>query len=197
MTFFDLAALLDKGGSAPENAVVITFDDGYRNNYDEAFPVLKEFGFKAVIYLVVNALERGENFWHDPSSEVRIPMLSWKQVEEMRDYGIEFGSHTMNHPRLSRLNPAKVRDELAESRDSLREKLGYAPIAFANPYGDASDDPQAQKFIREAGYRWAVSVHQGKADLAREPYCLRRLFIRGDDNMLDFHLNMTRGKARF
>ena len=197
MTFFDLAALVDKVQPVPENAVVITFDDGYRNNHEAAFPILKEFGFKAVIYLVVNALDKGDNFWHDPASEVRIPMLTWDQVKEMRDYGIEFGSHTMNHPRLANLTPERVQEELVESRKVLTEKLGYAPIAFANPYGNAADEPLVRNAVRDAGYRWAVSVHLGKADLHKEPYCLRRLFVRGDDFMYDFHLNMTRGKARF
>jgi hypothetical protein len=53
-----------------------------------------------------------------------------------------------------------------------------------------------RRFLREAGYRTAVSVHQGKADLSGNPYCLRRLFIRGDDTAWDFHLNLTRGRAR-
>jgi peptidoglycan/xylan/chitin deacetylase (PgdA/CDA1 family) len=196
VTLSQVAAWVDQGLAVPKESVVITFDDGYRNNYENAFPVLKEFKFKAVIFLVVNAMEK-DNFWHDPASETRIPMLSWKQVEELRDSGIEIGSHTLNHPRLSRLSPDAAREELEKSRDLLAQRLGQAPVSFANPYGDASDDPMVQKLIHEAGYRWACSVHQGKANPAMEPYCLHRLFIRGDDNAWDFHLNMTRGRSRF
>jgi hypothetical protein len=75
--------------------------------------------------------------------------------------------------------------------------LGKPPVSFANPYGDASDDPVVGDMIRAAGYRWAVTVHQGKADLVGKPFCLKRIFVRGDDNLFDFHLNMTRGRARF
>jgi hypothetical protein len=75
--------------------------------------------------------------------------------------------------------------------------VGKRPVTFANPYGDASDDPGVQEAVRAAGYRWAVSVHQGKADLQGNSYNLKRLFIRGDDTLLDFHLNMTRGRSRF
>lgn len=195
VTLEELAALEDAGRPVPPEAVVITFDDGYRNNYENAFPVLKEFGYKAVIFLVVDAMER-DNFWHDPASEARIPMLSWKEVEEMRAAGIEFGSHTMTHPRLSRLDEPAVRDQLARSRDELARRFGRAPVSFANPYGDGQDDPRLQALIREAGYRWSCSVHQGKADLETNPYCLRRIFVRGDDLDWDFHLNMTRGRSR-
>lgn len=196
LRFLDAAAILDRGEKIPPESVIITFDDGYKNNYENAFPVLREFDFKAVIYVVVNAVGR-DNFWHDPSSETRVPMLSWAEISEMESEGMEFGSHTMNHAKLSRIPVEKVAEELRESRRILAEKLRNPLISFANPYGDGQDDVKIQNMIREAGYRWAVSVHQGKADLAAEPYRLRRLFVRGDDTDWDFHLNMSRGRARF
>lgn len=194
-TLAAVAADLDAGRPLPEKSVVLTFDDGYRNNLENALPILREFGFPAVIYVVVNAVGR-DNFWHDPASETRIPMLDWDGVRALQSAGWEIGSHTLNHARLSRLSADQVRTELIQSRTVLAEKLGAAPVSFANPYGDAADDPAVQALIREAGYRTAVSVHQGKADLSGNPYCLRRLFVRGDDTAWDFHLNMTRGRAR-
>jgi peptidoglycan/xylan/chitin deacetylase (PgdA/CDA1 family) len=195
ITLAEAARALDGGKPLSEKAVVITFDDGYLNNLENALPVLKEFGFRAVLFVVTNALGR-DNFWHDPASETRIPMLSWEQVKALHEAGWEVGSHTLNHPRLSRLSPSDVRKELVESRDEIERRLGRRPVTFANPYGDAADLPAVQAAIKEAGYRWAVSVHQGKADTAGNPYCLKRIFVRGDDSLLDFHLNMTRGRAR-
>lgn len=196
ITFSDIAEARDNGRAVPENAVVITFDDGYKNNHENALPILKEFGFRAVIYLVVQAVG-WDNFWHDPATEVRIPMLSWKEVEELEKHGFEIGSHTMNHPRLARLDAAKAADEIKESRRALEKALGRAPTAFAYPYGNGADEPALQKAVREAGYTSAVSVHQGKADWSGNLFCLNRIFVRGDDTLYDFHLNMTRGKARF
>lgn len=196
VTFLDIAAHVDEGVPVPEKPVLITFDDGYRNNYENAFPVLREFGFKAVVFLVVNTVE-AENAWHDPATEARISMLTWAQIEDMRAAGIEFGSHTLNHPRLSRLDAAKAAHEIEESRRLLGKRFGRPPMSFAYPYGDGQDLSALQELVRKAGYRWAVSVHQGKADFKSAPFCLRRLFIRGDDVRWDFHLQMTRGKSRF
>lgn len=194
-TLAALADLQDRGAPLPPESVVITFDDGYRNNLDNAQPILREFGFPAVIFIVVNAVGR-DNFWHDPASETRLPMLDWDGVHALQNAGWEIGSHTMNHKRLSRLPLEEARAELTQSRAALAEKLGTPPVSFAHPYGDGADLPALRSVIQDVGYRWAVSVHQGKADLNGDRFCLKRIFVRGDDTLWDFHLNMTRGRAR-
>jgi peptidoglycan/xylan/chitin deacetylase (PgdA/CDA1 family) len=196
LTLREIALAVDSGQPIPKNAVVLTFDDGYQNNYKNAFPILREFNYKAVFFLVTNAIGR-DNFWHDPSREARLPMVSWDEVEEMENAGMEIGSHALNHPSLSSLSAEDVRRELVESREALARRLSQAPCSFANPYGNASDDLPVQKEIQNAGYRWALSIQQGKADVQGNPYCLKRLFILGNDTMYDFHLNITRGQARF
>lgn len=195
MTLREIGEKESRREPIPSSAVVITFDDGYKNNHGNAFPILKEFGYKAVVYLVVNAIEK-DNFWHDPASETRIPMLSWQEAAEMQAYGIEIGSHTMNHPRLSNLAPEKAREELQLSKRAIGERLGLEPVSFAYPYGNGQDNPAIQAMAREAGYQTAVSVHSGKGDFQNARYCLKRIFVRGDDFDFDFHLNMTRGRSR-
>ena len=87
----------------PVNPVMITFDDGYMNNYDLAFPPLKEFGMKGCIFLVYETLEK-HNSWHDPKTEPWLKMLTWAQIQEMQESGlVEFGSHTMRHRNLAEL----------------------------------------------------------------------------------------------
>jgi peptidoglycan/xylan/chitin deacetylase (PgdA/CDA1 family) len=195
LTFGAVARSFDAGRPLPTGAVVITLDDGYRNNYENAFPLLQEFGFPAVIYLVINAVGR-DNFWHNPLMEARLPMLSWEDVAVLEAGGIEIGSHTLNHPRLSRLLDEEARREITDSLRELEKRVQSPSPCFAYPYGNGADDPRLWAMARSAGYRWAVSVHPGKADLATAPYCLRRIFVRGDDTMWDFHLNLTRGRAR-
>jgi peptidoglycan/xylan/chitin deacetylase (PgdA/CDA1 family) len=184
------------GRAIPPSAVVLTFDDGYRNNLENALPVLRAVGFPATLYVVVHAVGR-DNFWHDPYSEVRLPMLSWEDILILRDAGWDIGSHTLTHPRLTRLSLEEANHEIVESRRILENRVGVPPVSFAHPYGNGADHVEIRRRIQDAGYRTAVSVHRGKGDLAREPFCLKRIFVRGDDTRWDFHLNLTRGQARF
>ncbi|MBI4377010.1 MAG: polysaccharide deacetylase family protein [Elusimicrobia bacterium] len=183
----------------PERPVMITFDDGYANNHAVAFPLLKEFGMKANIFLVHETLDT-HNSWHDPESEPWIPMLSTSMLGEMQDSGlVEFGSHTMRHRNLTALSLEEVSWELKESKKRLEQKLGREMLGFAYPYGAGAYHPEIRRLARKAGYRYDFGIKQGIAPLPWDPESgpIKRLFVRGDDYMLDFHLNMTRGRARF
>jgi peptidoglycan/xylan/chitin deacetylase (PgdA/CDA1 family) len=196
LTFADIKTLMEKGESVPSNAVVITFDDGYQNNYTEAFPLMREKGLRGVIFLVVQTIG-WDNNWHDPATETRIPMLTWAQVEEMKKTGFEFGSHTMTHANLENIEIQYAVVEIEKSRRVMGETLGNQPVSFAYPYGAGQDSALLREIVRQAGYTFGISIHQGKAALTNDLYCLKRIFVRGDDTLFDFHLNMTRGKARF
>ncbi len=183
----------------PEKPVLITFDDGYGNNYDLAFPLLKEFGMKACVFLVYETIEQ-HNAWHDPKTEPWLKMLTWAQIKEMQDSGlVEFGSHTMRHRNLAELPLDELKWELAESKKRLEEKLGREMLGFAYPYGSGAYRADVRQSALDAGYRFDFSIKQGISVLpwVRGKEAVKRLLIRGDDNMFDFHLNMTRGKARF
>ena len=127
-------------------------------------------------------------------------MLTWQQIQEMQESGlVEFGSHTMRHRNLNEIPLDEVKWELTESKKRLEEKLGREMVGFAYPYGSGAYKPDVRRAALDAGYRFDFSVKQGISSLpwSRETEAVRRLLIRGDDNMLDFHLNLTRGKARF
>ncbi len=196
LTLREVAERLAEGRPLPPRGVVLTFDDGYRNNLENGLPVLRDFGFPATLFMVVNAVGR-VNFWHDPATETRLPMLRWEELVALRDAGWDIGSHTLTHPRLTRLSLEAAKTEIVESRRILAEKLGTAPVSFAHPYGDGADSLELRRMIQEAGYKTASSVHRGKGDLVHAPFCLKRIFVRGDDTRWDFHLHLTRGRARF
>ncbi|MEK7857894.1 MAG: polysaccharide deacetylase family protein [Elusimicrobiota bacterium] len=199
MTFAELRAAELGKAPMPEKPVLITFDDGYANNYEIAFPLLKEFGMKGNIFLVYETMEK-HNAWHDPATEPWLRMLTWAQIQEMQDCGlVEFGSHTMKHRNLSEIPLDDVRWEVSESKKRLEEKLGREQIGFAYPYGSGAYNEPVRELARHAGYRYDFGIKQGISPLPWDPESgpLKRLLIRGDDNMLDFHLNITRGKARF
>ena len=187
------------GAEFPRNPVLVTFDDGYANNYEAAFPVLQELKIKANVFLVFETIGR-HNAWHDPSTEPWLRMMDLAQIERMQESGlVEFGSHTMSHKNLAAIPIEEARWEMRESKKRLEEMLGRPVTAFAYPYGSGAFKPEVRTAALEAGYLHDFSVRQGIAPCPWEPGLgpIPRLLIRGDDNRFDFHLNLTRGKSRF
>jgi peptidoglycan/xylan/chitin deacetylase (PgdA/CDA1 family) len=198
IVFKDIYAFWDKQTPLPKNPVLITFDDGYANNYELAAPILKEFGCPATLYVVVQTVG-WDNKWHNPESETRISMVSWSQLKELRAAGWEIGSHTMNHHNLQKIELKEVAIEMEKSRSVITEFLGERPDSFAYPYGSGADSEVIRSKAKAAGYRTAVSVHPGKWTLdgfRASPFLLPRIFVRGGEMMFDFHLQMTRGQSR-
>jgi peptidoglycan/xylan/chitin deacetylase (PgdA/CDA1 family) len=199
ITFYDLYDFWDGKKALPPRPILITFDDGYQNNFTEAFPVLKELGFPATLFVVVQTVG-WDNSWHDPKTETRIPMISWDQLKELRAAGWEIGSHTMNHHHLPSIQKKEVAIEMEKSRRVIGEFLNEVPPTFAYPYGAGEDVPFIREQAKAAGYRVAVGVHAGKwnvEEMKQSPFNLPRVFVRGGETMLDFCLQLTRGRSRF
>jgi len=199
ITFKDIYQHWDNGKPLPDHPILITFDDGYANNYSEAFPIMESFGFKATVFVVVQTVG-WDNRWHDPASESRIPMISWQELKTLQKAGWEIGSHTMSHPRLPRQSAEERKFELERSRQVIGEFLEEYPQTFSYPYGAGEDVKEIRQQVMAAGYRVAVGIHSGKwrlDQIKNNPLNLPRIFVRGDENMFDFHLQISRGRSRF
>lgn len=162
----------------PERAVAITLDDGFANNYTEAFPILMRYEIPATVFLTVNSLG-GENDWMRERGYPSRPMLDWEQISEMQNAGICFGSHTLSHPRLSTLDRQEARSEIQGARQVLEEKLGTAVEHFAYPYGDWNDE--TVELVHEAGHSLACSTRSGFNRCNVDPLLLRRIEVYGTD----------------
>lgn len=148
----------EPGAMLPKKPVVLTFDDGYLDNYTNAWPLLKRYGFPAVIYALGDA-GHDHNFWDTSSGEPRMPLMSAEQKREMAAAGIEFGAHTLNHARLTELTPEQAYTEIAESRKVLQELTGQQVLSFAYPYGAYT--PKIKALVAKAGFRYAVIISGG------------------------------------
>ena len=127
----------DRGSAKP--AIAITFDDGFSNVYEHAFPVLCHYGFPGTIFLVTDYCG-GMNSWPgQPPGIIPRSLLSWNQIKEMSQAGITFGSHTRTHPNLTRLSTYDAQQELIGSKKEIEDTLGKPVASFAYPYG-AYDD---------------------------------------------------------
>lgn len=172
-----IEAALAEQSALPEGAVAVTLDDGHADNYQNAFPILRELQVPATIFLTTGYLGR-TNLWMARSGFPPSPMLSWGQVEEMHRYGIAFGAHTVTHPRLPELAPEAAKAEILASKRAIEERLGSCRY-FAYPYG--LFDPACRDWVKEAGFALACSTRSGFNHLGRDPLALHRIEVRGDD----------------
>jgi len=123
-----------------EGAVALTFDDGFRNFFEHAFPVLQEYNFPATVFAVSGYCGR-QNSWPSQPQRPFVPkldLMSWTELEQISKAGISVGSHTVTHPKMSQLTEAEVENELRISRLDLENRTGRAVDVFAYPYGDST-----------------------------------------------------------
>lgn len=145
----DLADILDGIKQLPQKPVMLTFDDGYRDFYTDAFPILKKYNIRAVNYVVSGFLNKPNN-------------LTENQLKEIAKSGlVEIGAHTVNHLALKRISAPRLTKEVGLSRVQLEEEIGQPVTAFAYPYG--SYDINAVQAVKQAGYRTAVSTVPGSS----------------------------------
>jgi peptidoglycan/xylan/chitin deacetylase (PgdA/CDA1 family) len=170
----EIAKFVRSGGTG-ERLVALTFDDGYRDFYENAFPVLKKYDFPSTVFLVSD-LVGDENLWDSADGNAREPLMDWDEILRLNKAGVAFGSHTKSHPFLSGLSVPLIEDEVAGSRARIEERLQTPVESFCYPYGDYDD--RVMEAVRKAGYTTAVTTKRGLARIKDNPLELRRSFIR-------------------
>jgi len=185
--FRDLFRIHRGEAEMPEKPVLITFDDGYKNNCTAAYPVLKALGAKGNIFLVYNTIGK-ENVWHNPASEARIPMATLEELKAVRDGGVfDFGAHTMNHPHLCSLDFETAVKEINDSKKNLEKAFGYEFCAFAYPYGDGAYDSGMRSAVMKAGFTFDFSFRHGVSYFPWDgKNTIDRLFVKGGDSIRVF-----------
>ena len=163
------------------NLVGLTFDDGYENFLHTAVPILEKFGFSATVFVVAGRLARDNDWEH--SFEPRPPMklLGAEGVREVSRRGMEVGSHSMVHPKLSEVPPGRLQEEISGSRRVLSELLDEAVGGFCYPYGNVNG--AVIEAVRRAGYAYACAW---KVRPEGSDYELPRIPVDEVDNLLRF-----------
>ncbi len=178
-----LAAYLDaesKGVPLPGKPVILTFDDGYRDAYEAAFPLLKKYGMIGTFFVVTGVVG-------DPA------YLTWDQIETMHLAGMEFGAHTVHHPFLTRLSPLRAYWEIWKSRLDLEVHLNVRIDSFAYPYNDHNKAVIA--LVRLAGFRGACIVDAHRGDVISDPYQIPRITVLSGERLKTFALMVAWNSA--
>lgn len=162
--------------------IIITVDDGYKDNYTILFPVLKRFNMKAVIFYVTGV---EYNTWTaDSMGEKRFDLMSESEVKELHESGlIEFGGHTLTHPSMVKLSDEDLKKEIERNKRDIEDIIGEKLVSFAYPYGHNSK--RVQKAVEVAGYRYAVSTDSGTGFIDDNLYDIRRTAI-DKTSLMDF-----------
>ena len=187
--------------SAPRKSVVLTFDDGYRDNLLLADPIIEKYGAKATLYLVVDRHNRdwsqSKKLHHSDGELMNEPKLLDEDVQRMLASGRwELGAHTISHANLGTLSEEDRTREIDGSKHALQEYFRTEVRSFAYPFGLFDrDDIMA---VEKAGYSTAVTTNQGiSQDIVQERLQLRRVKVSGHDGLLSFRLRMRTGKCRW
>ena len=156
---------------APNDRVVITFDDAYENVFRYALSALKEEKGKAVLFVIAGMIGQ-TNTWDAALGEAEERLMDEVQIREWLQEGQLIGSHTLSHSHLSRLSPQEVKNEVYRSKALLEDKFGVPVNHFCYPYGDLS--PAVAECVRETGYQTACTVERGVNFDSTDPWMLKR-----------------------
>ena len=173
-----LGAGSEEGGRPP---LVITFDDGYRDNFQTAYPVLMRYDLPVTFFLTVSRVGRD---WDFPGGGY--PGLTWEEVREMdRHPLVDFGSHGLTHRLLTGLTDEEAAREIEDSKAILEKQLGREVNFFSYTHGSHND--RTRELVRKAGYRAAYSVIAGGED----EFSRRRILISRRDNLFRLRLKLS------
>jgi peptidoglycan/xylan/chitin deacetylase (PgdA/CDA1 family) len=160
----------------PDKPIVINFDDGYVDNYTNAYPILQKYNFVATVFMV-SSYVNGTGF------------LTADQLRTLQSSGWTIGGHTENHTDLSKTNSAAITDELKNSRKALESIIGQPLKYFAYPYGGYNSD--AVNKVKQDGYKLAVTTMRGWASSKSSPFLIKRVYCYADMEMSEFVHRIT------
>lgn len=177
MTVTDLVERLVSHTPLPPDPVVITFDDGFADFADAAWPELADRALPATLY-VTSGVIGGTSAWLHGEGAGDRRMLSWGALRDLADAGCEIGAHTLSHPPLDCISRVDAEREIVDSKLVLEDGLGRAVPSFAYPHGH--HDAHVRRIVIDAGYGSACAVKNALSHVADDTYALARITVLRD-----------------
>lgn len=164
----DFVDIMEGKRQAPERSVLLTFDDGYIDNYETVMPILQKYGFPAVLFM-------------SPGMTEDDGYVNWEQVRAMQKAGWSIQPHGMTHPHLPQLSKDEQEKEIVEARKQIEERLGVTADVYCYPYGEYNRD--TLRILEDNGFRYAFTIDQGKTAASQHPLKLKRIFVNGEESL--------------
>jgi len=184
LTFGQVENLWRSGKPVPKKAVILTIDDGYLCFYTNAWPLLKEYGFKATIFIQTETVGGGD-------------FMTWSQIREIEKAGIEIGNHSASHAYFVNITESerksKFREDLLKSNADFKKHLGHLPEYYAYPYGEFTIDMEA--VLKQHEIKAALVQQSGVFSESSDPYAIPRFPMGGVFASLEGFINKTAMKA--
>jgi peptidoglycan/xylan/chitin deacetylase (PgdA/CDA1 family) len=175
----------------PGRPVILTFDDGYKDFIENAWPILERADFQATLFVVTERVGHVADW--DPAVSRPLTLLSWRDLRELQAKGVEIGSHSASHKDFSAISVDQVLAEGQRAREKLQEKLGSQAKMIAFPWGRG--DEEVRRTLARCGYTFGLTTWGGHSTLADDPMNLPRIEIFGDDDIVTFARKLARDAA--
>jgi len=173
ITMKQLSYALSRNEALPPKPIIITFDDGYRDQYTNAFPLLKKYGDVATFFVFTQVID-----------EYNVDFLTWEMVTEMHQAGMEFGSHSYRHPDLTNRSVDFLVYEILGSKEAIEARIGEPVRFFCYPSGRYDD--LAERVVASANFWGAVTTEWGAQHSYANRFEIHRLRMRGNDTVDKF-----------
>ena len=176
----ETVVLLKKREPVRDKYAVITFDDGFRDFYTEAFPLLHRYEFKATVFLPTAYIGKKRVGFNG------IQCLSWDEVRDLRLKGIDFGSHTVSHPQLHVLGKKEIEHEITHSKTIIENNLGCPIESFSYPFAFPEDSVfknYIRGFLEKCGYKYGVSTRIGTTHRNDNFFSMKRIPVNSHDDI--------------
>jgi len=179
--FRELKEFLTGRRNSIRQAVVVTFDDGYRDFVTNALPILRRYQIPALLLIHTDrsSYELGNQY----------PLMSWDDIKKVASQGVKIGCHSHSHPNMKQLSDEQLRQELEESAQMFREHLGFAPTLFAYPGGKFN--ASVIQMLKESGYTLGFTIDRGLVHKGDNPFTLKRNGISAHTSLLEFKVRTS------
>ena len=189
ITLAEAAHIIASDRKTTGKYTVITFDDGTVDNYELAYPLLARMGIPATFFIVAGRAGGSVDWSRASSSENSVPLMSWRQIKELAEAGMEIGSHTLTHTSLPSCTDEVLSREIIESRKVIEDAIGKKVFSFCYPFGEV--DGRAARAVREAGYRAACTTKRGNRHRPGDLFELKRVPVPSDITIRQFAFRTT------